>query len=92
MKYYFIHCYFQEEDEAPKTVKSSFTIKLTKFDDKQKVALIKEIKAIIPGTNLVQAKKFVESVPQVIRADISKEEADQLKEAITKVGGEVAIE
>ena len=73
-------------------VKSSFTVKLTKFDDKQKVALIKEIKNLIPGTNLVQAKKFVESVPQIVKADVDKEEADNLKAAITKVGGEVTID
>ncbi|CAB0033235.1 unnamed protein product [Trichogramma brassicae] len=82
-----------EEDEGKsKAVKTSFTVKLTKFDDKQKVALIKEIKSLIPGTNLVQAKKFVESLPQVVQADISKDEAEKLKEVLTKVGGEVAIE
>lgn len=63
-----------------------------KFDDKQKVPLIKEIKNLLPGTNLVQAKKFVESAPQVVKADIPKDEADKLKEALTKVGAEVVIE
>lgn len=83
---------FQEEDAKPKAVKSSFTVKLTKYDEKQKVAIIKEIKSLIPGTNLVQAKKFIESVPQVVKADLSKEEAEQLKEALVKVGGEVVID
>lgn len=82
----------QDEEEAPKVQKSSFTVKLNKFDEKQKVALIKEIKNLIPGTNLVQAKKFVESLPQVVKADVPKEESEQLKEALTKVGGEVVIE
>ncbi|OXU23563.1 hypothetical protein TSAR_004673 [Trichomalopsis sarcophagae] len=82
----------EEEEAAPKVVKSSFTVKLMKFDDKQKVALIKEIKSLLPGTNLVQAKKFVESAPQVVKADIDKEEAEKLKEALSKVGGEIVIE
>lgn len=82
----------EEEDAAPKKVKSSFTVKLMKFDEKQKVALIKEIKNLVEGMNLVQAKKFVESAPTVVRADIAKDEADKLKEAIEKVGGEVEIE
>ncbi|XP_058804436.1 large ribosomal subunit protein bL12m [Phymastichus coffea] len=82
----------EEEEVAPKVVKSSFTVKLTKFDEKQKVPLIKEIKNLIPGTNLVQAKKFVESLPQVVKADISKEESEQLKEILAKVGGEVIID
>nr|XP_021184230.2 39S ribosomal protein L12, mitochondrial [Helicoverpa armigera] len=83
----------QDEEEAtPKAVKTSFTVKLTKFDDKQKVALIKEVKSLLEGFNLVQAKKFVESVPTVVKADVSKDEAEKLKEALTKVGGIIEIE
>lgn len=82
----------EEEDAGPQKVKSSFTVKLMKFDDKQKVALIKEIKTLLEGMNLVQAKKFVESAPTVVKADIGKEEADKLKEAIEKVGGTVEVE
>lgn len=47
-----------EEEQAP--TKSSFSVKLMKFDAAKKVALIKEIKNIMPEMNLVQAKKFVE--------------------------------
>ncbi|KAF9823273.1 hypothetical protein SFRURICE_019082 [Spodoptera frugiperda] len=81
-----------EEEAAPKAVKTNFTVKLTKFDDKQKVALIKEIKGLLEGYNLVQAKKFVESVPAVVKADVSKDEAEKLKEALSKVGGVIEIE
>lgn len=81
-----------EEEAAPQKVKSSYTVKLMKFDEKQKVALIKEIKALVEGMNLVQSKKFVESAPAVVKADISKEEADKLKEALTKVGAEIIVD
>lgn len=81
-----------EEEEAPQKVKSVFTVKLMKFDDKQKVPLIKEIKTLIEGMNLVQAKKFVEGCPTVVKADVSKEEADKLKAAIEKVGGVVELD
>ncbi|XP_075231583.1 mitochondrial ribosomal protein L12 [Lycorma delicatula] len=81
-----------EEEEAPKVaVQTSFTVKLLKFDDKQKVALIKEVKNLLEGMNLVQAKKFVESAPAVVKADIPKDEAEKLKEAFAKVGGECEI-
>ncbi|KAJ8967608.1 hypothetical protein NQ314_002726 [Rhamnusium bicolor] len=63
-----------------------------KFEEKQKVALIKEIKSLLEGMNLVQAKKFVESAPIVVKADIPKEESEKLKEAIEKVGGTVVVE
>lgn len=69
-----------------------FQVKLMKFDEKQKVALIKEIKTLLEGMNLVQAKKFVESAPTVVKSDIGKDEAEKLKEALSKVGAVVEIE
>lgn len=44
----------EEEEAAPKHVQTSFTVKLLKFDEKQKIAIIKEIKNLIEGMNLVQ--------------------------------------
>lgn len=83
----------EEEDEtATRKVQTAFTVKLVKFDDKQKVALIKEVKNLLEGMNLVQAKKFVESAPTVVKADLPKDEAEKLKEALCKVGAECVIE
>ncbi|XP_014256791.1 39S ribosomal protein L12, mitochondrial [Cimex lectularius] len=82
----------EDEDVAPKAVQTSFTVKLMAFDEKQKVALIKECKNLLEGMNLVQAKKFVESCPTVVKADVGKDEAEKLKEALSKVGAEVVIE
>ena len=65
---------------------------MTGFDDTKKVGLIKEMKAIVPGMNLVQAKKFVESVPQLIRKDVSKEEADKLKASLEALGARITVE
>ncbi len=81
-----------DEEAAPKKVQTAFKVKLMKFDDKQKVALIKEIKNLLEGMNLVQAKKFVESAPTIVKEDIPKEEADKLKEALSKVGAVIEIE
>lgn len=81
-----------DEEAAPKKVQTAFKVKLMKFDDKQKVALIKEIKNLLEGMNLVQAKKFVESAPTVVKEDLPKDEADKLKEALQKVGAVVEIE
>ncbi|XP_012261754.2 39S ribosomal protein L12, mitochondrial [Athalia rosae] len=84
----------EDDEDAPaaKKVQTSFTVKLMQFDEKQKVALIKECKSQLEGMNLVQAKKFVESAPAVVKADIPKEEAEKLKEALTKVGAVIEIE
>ncbi|EFN81003.1 39S ribosomal protein L12, mitochondrial [Harpegnathos saltator] len=80
-----------EESEEPTKVQTSFTVKLLSFDDKQKIALIKEVKNLLPDTNLVQAKKFIENVPAIVQADISKDEAEKLKESLMKVGATVEI-
>ncbi|KAG8181686.1 hypothetical protein JTE90_019224 [Oedothorax gibbosus] len=80
-----------DEESEPQLTKSSFTVKLMQIDSAKKVAVIKEIKNIIEGMNLVQAKKFVESCPQVVKGDIGKEEADKLKEALEAVGGTCEI-
>ena len=77
---------------APAAVQTSFTVKLNKFDPAKKVAVIKAIKSLVEGMNLVQAKKFVEGAPAVVRADVSKDEAEKIKEALEAAGGERVIE
>ncbi|CAF1042126.1 unnamed protein product [Brachionus calyciflorus] len=82
----------QEEAAMPKATKSSFKLKLVKYDEAKKVGLIKEIKALGENMNLVQAKKFVESLPQVFKDNISKEDAEKLKAQFEKAGATVEIE
>lgn len=82
-----------EEEEAPaKKEQTHFTVKLTELKAAEKVKLIKEVKNCIQGLNLVQAKKLVESLPQEIRANVSKEEAEKLKAALEAAGGTVVLE
>ncbi|KAI6191821.1 hypothetical protein M3Y97_00269400 [Aphelenchoides bicaudatus] len=73
-----------EEDTTPK--KTMFAVKLTKFDETKKIALIKEIRNAIQGLNLVQAKKFVETAPVEVKTDLGKNEADALKALLEKAG------
>jgi len=81
----------EEEEVAPKKVQTSFTLKLLKFDDSKKVPLIKECKSLLDGMNLVQAKKFVESAPCIVKADIAKDEAESLRKALEAVGASCEI-
>uniref|UniRef100_A0A0K0EQZ3 39S ribosomal protein L12, mitochondrial n=1 Tax=Strongyloides stercoralis TaxID=6248 RepID=A0A0K0EQZ3_STRER len=80
-----------EDSEESVPQKISFSVKLTKFDDSKKIALIKEIRNILPDLNLVQAKKFIETAPVEVKGDLNKTEADELKALIEKVGGTVEI-
>lgn len=82
-----------DEDAAPKkAVKTSFNVKLVEFSNDKKVALIKEIKSMLTDMNLVQAKKFVESAPVIVKADLEKEEAEKLKATLESIGGVCQIE
>ncbi|XP_071385900.1 large ribosomal subunit protein bL12m isoform X2 [Centroberyx affinis] len=82
-----------EEEEVPlKKEKTHFTVKLTELKAAEKIKLIKEVKNCIQGLNLVQAKKLVETLPQEIRANVSKEEAEKLKAALEAAGGTVVLE
>ncbi|CAD6188099.1 unnamed protein product [Caenorhabditis auriculariae] len=82
-----------EPTEAASDVpqKMTFSVKLAKFDDSKKIALIKEIRNAVPGLNLVQAKKFVETAPVVVKEDMGKVEAEDLKALLEKAGGVIEI-
>lgn len=71
--------------------KEAWDVKLTAFDASSKIKVIKEVRAIL-GLGLKEAKEMVEGVPQKLKADIKKEEAEMLKEKIEAVGGTVEIE
>uniref|UniRef100_A0A8C4X1W8 Large ribosomal subunit protein bL12 C-terminal domain-containing protein n=1 Tax=Eptatretus burgeri TaxID=7764 RepID=A0A8C4X1W8_EPTBU len=81
-----------DEDVPLKLEKTHFTVRLTEIKGSDKVKLIKEVKACIPGINLVQAKKLVESLPQEIKANVVKEEAETLKASLEAAGGGVVVD
>lgn len=81
-----------EEDLPKRKEQTHFTVRLTEAKPVDKVKLIKEIKSHIQGINLVQAKKLVESLPQEIKANVPKAEAEKIKAALEAVGGTVVLE
>ncbi|KAI9340651.1 ribosomal protein L7/L12 C-terminal domain-containing protein [Zopfochytrium polystomum] len=78
-----------EEKPAERT---EFKVKLEKFDAAAKAKVIREIKNLLPGSNLVEAKKFVESVPKVIKENVPKEEAEKMKATLEALGATVILE
>ncbi|KAG7262641.1 hypothetical protein CRUP_001481 [Coryphaenoides rupestris] len=83
----------EEDDDLPaKKEKTMFTVKLTELTAVDKVKLIKAVKSCMEGLNLVQAKKMVESLPQDMRVNVSKEEAEKVKAALEAAGGTVVLE
>ncbi|GAA6064654.1 hypothetical protein JCM10212_005240 [Sporobolomyces blumeae] len=80
-----------EEAAKPKE-KTVFTVNLTKIDAAQKAKAIREVKAIMPGMNLVEAKKFVESLPKTLKEGATKDEAEKLQALFKGIGAEVALD
>ncbi|KAJ1310993.1 hypothetical protein OPQ81_009501 [Rhizoctonia solani] len=78
-------------EEKPKE-KTIFNVKLEKFDAASKAKIIREVKAIMPNMNLVEAKKFVESVPKMLKENVPKEEAEKLMKTLKELGATVVLE
>ncbi|MBN2532631.1 MAG: 50S ribosomal protein L7/L12 [Spirochaetales bacterium] len=70
--------------------KTEFTVILRSFEEGKKIPVIKEVKAIT-GLGLKEAKELVETGDKPIKEDISKDEAEKIKERITAAGGVVEI-
>ena len=71
--------------------KTAFDLKLSGFDAKAKIKVIKEVRAIT-GLGLKEAKEMVEGAPKTIKKDIKMEEAEELKAKLEAVGATVEIE
>ena len=75
-----------EEDEGP----ASVSLVLKAAGDK-KIQVIKVVREVT-SLGLKEAKDLVDKAPQPVKTDISKEEAQQLKEKFDAAGAETAIE
>lgn len=68
---------------------TEFTVVL-KSAGASKLNVIKEVRAIT-SLGLKEAKDLVESAPKNIKENVSKEEAEKIKEQLVKAGAEVEI-
>jgi large subunit ribosomal protein L7/L12 len=70
--------------------KTSFDVILTDAGS-NKIGVIKEVRAAVPGLGLAEAKALVESAPKAIKEGASKEEAEEIKKKIEAAGAKVEI-
>ena len=75
--------------EAKAEVKTTFDVVLTAAGDK-KIQVIKVVREIT-ALGLKEAKDLVEGAPKVVKAGVSKEEADEMKKKLTDNGATVEI-
>ncbi len=70
--------------------KTEFDVILTDAGT-NKIAVIKEVRGVVPGLGLAEAKKLVESAPQKLKEGAKKEEAEEIKKKLEAAGAKVEI-
>ena len=74
---------------APVEEQTEFTVILESAGDK-KINVIKEVRAVT-GLGLKEAKDLVEAAPKEVKAGVSKDEANKIKEQIESAGAKVTV-
>jgi len=75
---------------APAEEKTSFDV-ILKDVGANKIGVIKEVRAAIPGLGLADAKALVEGAPKPLKEGVSKEEAEDIKKKVEAAGAKVEI-
>ncbi len=70
--------------------KTEFNVILTDAGA-NKIGVIKEVRGVVPGLGLAEAKKLVESAPQPLKEGVKKEEAEEIKKKLEAAGAKVEI-
>ena len=70
--------------------KTAFDV-ILKEAGSNKIGVIKEVRAAVPGLGLAEAKALVESAPKPIKEGATKEEAEEIKKKIEAAGAKVEI-
>jgi large subunit ribosomal protein L7/L12 len=75
---------------APVEEKTAFDV-ILKEAGGNKIAVIKEVRAAVPGLGLAEAKALVEGAPKTVKEGATKEEAEEIKKKIEAAGAKVEI-
>jgi len=70
--------------------KTSFDVVL-KETGGNKIGVIKEVRAAVPGLGLAEAKALVEGAPKTLKEGVTKEEAEEIKKKVESAGAKVEI-
>jgi large subunit ribosomal protein L7/L12 len=75
---------------APAEEKVAFDVVLTEAGS-NKIGVIKEVRAAVPGLGLAEAKALVEGAPKTLKEGATKEEAAEIKKKLEAAGAKVDI-
>lgn len=79
-----------ENTKSSSEEKTSFNVFL-KSAGQKKIEVIKAIRAIMPELSLKEAKDFTDKAPCMIKENMSKEEANNLKTKLEEFGAEIEL-
>lgn len=69
---------------------TEFNVVLESFGD-NKIAVIKEVRGVVPGLGLADAKKLVEGAPSTLAEGVSKEDGDAIKAKLEAAGAKITL-
>ena len=75
---------------APAEEKTAFDV-ILKEAGANKINVIKEVRAAVPGLGLAEAKALVEGAPKTVKEGATKAEADDIKKKLEAAGAKVEI-
>jgi large subunit ribosomal protein L7/L12 len=80
----------KEAEPAKPTEKTHYDIELVKFDQAQKIKVIKEVRALF-NLGLKEAKDIVEGCPVWLKKEVKKEDAMEIEAKLKEVGAELRL-
>lgn len=78
-------------EAAPAEEKTEFDVILKEVPADKRIAVIKELRNVIPSLGLKEAKELAESAPKVIKEGVSKEEAESVKKKLEAAGAVIEV-
>lgn len=75
---------------APVEEKTAFDV-ILKDAGTNKIGVIKEVRAAVPGLGLAEAKALVEGAPKTLKEGATKEEAAEIKKKLEAAGAKVEV-
>jgi len=74
----------------PVEEKTSFNVELTASGE-NKIGVIKAIREVMPELGLKEAKDLVDGAPKMVKENVKKEEAENMKKKLEEAGGKVSL-
>ena len=75
---------------APAEEKTTFEV-ILKEAGANKIGVIKEVRVVVPGLGLADAKALVEGAPKSLREGVTKDEAAEIKKKLEAAGAKVEM-